>query len=178
MKFSTFALLGVVSSLCSSSSMMMASAATQDDEDHTHLRTTAITSSSDEESNCHSIHDKHLCQTENDNDSNKSCVWCECSAVPPVCVSDTESKGLPAGVFTCESPDAAAQDNDNDNDNEDELIYDFGLNDGRIIQLRENIMEKDSEEGEFCDSSSKSISGYMDVKGSKVRNVLRYKYKI
>ena len=169
MKFSTFALLGIVSSLCSSSSMMMASAATQGDEDHTHLRTTAtITSSSDEESNCHSIHDKNLCQTENDIESNKSCVWCECSAVPPVCVSDTESKGLPAGVFTCESPDAA-QDNDND---DDELIYDFGLNDGRIIQLRENIMEKDSEEGEFCDSSSKSISGYMDVKGSKVRTTI------
>lgn len=176
MKFSTFALLGIVSSLCSSSSMMMASAATQGDDDHTHLRTTAISTSSDVESNCHSIHDKNLCQTENDIESNKSCVWCECSAVPPVCVSDTESKGLPAGVFTCESPDAAAQDNDND---DDELIYDFGLNDGRIIQLRENIMEKDSKEGEFCDSSSKSISGYMDVKGSKVRTaVLRYNYKI
>jgi hypothetical protein len=163
MKFSTFALLGVVSS---SSSMMMMASAAKGIDDHTNLRTTATSS---DESNCHSIHDKNLCKAESDNESNESCIWCECSAVPPVCVSEDESKSLPAGVFTCESPDSssssdAAQDND-------ELIYDFGLNDGRIIQLRENIMEKGSEEGEFCDSSSKSISGYMDVKGSKVRTI-------
>jgi hypothetical protein len=148
--------------------MMMASAVKCDD-DHTNLRTTASTSS-EHESNCHSIHDKNLCKTESDNESNKSCVWCECSAVPPVCVSEDESKTLPEGVFTCESPDSSSSSSNAAQDN-DELIYDFGLNDGRIIQLRENIMEKGSEEGEFCDSSSKSISGYMDVKGSKVRTM-------
>lgn len=163
MKFSTFALLGVVSSLCSSSSMMMASAAKGDGE-HTNLRTTATLSSN--ESNCHNIHEERVCSLSNDNESNKSCVWCQCQAVPSVCVSEDESKTLPPGVFNCKSPDSSSN-AAHDNDDKDELIYDFGLNDGRIIQLRENIMEKGSEEAELCDSSSKSISGYMDVKGSK-----------
>jgi len=103
-----------------------------------------------------------------DCDSTKedSCVWCECEAVPSICVTTEESKSLPPDVFKCDStPSPDGHDNKNDND---ELMYDFGLNDGRIIQLRENIMESGSNESEFCDSSSKSISGYLDVKGSKV----------
>lgn len=66
--------------------------------------------------------------------------------MPSVCVTVDESKSLPAGVFDCDS-----------NNDDDDDIYDFGLKDGRIIQLRENPMERGSDESQFCDSSSKSI---------------------
>mmetsp|Transcript_13768 Transcript_13768/g.15341 ORF Transcript_13768/g.15341 Transcript_13768/m.15341 type:complete len:570 (+) Transcript_13768:63-1772(+) len=160
MKFSTVVLLGVVSSLSSPSSVMV-----NGDDHHNNLRTTADVVGNDE-SICHTFDKKKDCDTKS---TKSSCVWCECEAVPSICVTIEESKSLPPDVFKCDStssPDGHDNKNDNDSDN-DELMYDFGLNDGRIIQLRENIMESGSNEGEFCDSSSKSISGYLDVKGSK-----------
>jgi hypothetical protein len=52
-------------------------------------------------------------------------------------------------VFDCKSPG----------------FFDFHLEDGRTHQLTETITEAGDDD--ICDSSSKSISGYMDIKGSK-----------
>lgn len=156
MKFSTLTVLSLVASLSTSWSL----ATEKEGDNRDQLRKGAHAASHQNESNCHDVHDPNSCLKLIDSESNESCVWCKCSAVPSVCVTADESKSLPAGVFDCDS-------NDDDDDDEGELIYDFGLKDGRIIQLRENPMERGSDESQFCDSSSKSISGYMDVKGSK-----------
>ena len=120
------------------------------------------------ESNCHAMTSQSACNAATDNDTKASCVWCKCSAVPSVCVSPEESKSLPPGVFECDADDADIR------QEEEGLVFDFGRQDGSILQLREKINEKGSAEGEFCDASSKSISGYMDLKGSKVGYVISY----
>ena len=45
--------------------------------------------------------------------------------------------------------------------------FDFGLPGGLYLQLREKVNKAGSKDA-LCDCSSKSISGYMDLKGSKV----------
>jgi len=118
------------------------------------------------ESNCHGFSSSEsACTGATDENTNEHCVWCKCSAVPPVCVSPEESKSLPPGVFDCATPGSEAT--MEDTEEETATVFDFGLEDGRTIQLRETVNEKGSEDGDFCDSSSKSISGYMDLKGSK-----------
>ena len=120
-----------------------------------------------DDSNCHAMKSQSDCASATDEATNASCVWCKCSAVPPVCVSPEESNSLPPGVFECDASATATAASSESND--DSLpVYDFGLKDGRTIQLREKINERGSEDAEFCDASSKSISGYMDLKGSKV----------
>jgi len=108
------------------------------------------------ESSCHAKKSQSDCASTMDEDTNDSCVWCECAAVPPVCVSSTESKTLPSGVFDCKRKSNAESETP---------VHSFG--DGRTIQLRKSVQEVGSEGAEFCDPSSKSISGYMDLKGSK-----------
>ncbi|KAL3909008.1 MAG: hypothetical protein SGILL_008264, partial [Bacillariaceae sp.] len=64
-----------------------------------------------------------------------------------------QADGLPPGVFDCKSPDSEYG------------FFDFDLEDGRTFHLKEKVTEAGDDD--ICDSSSKSISGYMDVKGSK-----------
>lgn len=121
-------------------------------------------------SSCHAKKAKSDCTGTVDEDTGGSCVWCECAAVPPVCVSPDEASGLPPGVFDCGSEKAAAAENENQPPKEKVHpypSYDFGLQDGPTVQLREKVTEIGTEDAEFCDASSKSISGYMDLKGSK-----------
>lgn len=70
-----------------------------------------------------------------------------------------QAEGLPPGVFDCKSPDQMEQQQTVPG------FFDFHLEDGRTHQLRESITEAGADD--ICDSSSKSISGYMDIKGSK-----------
>mmetsp|Transcript_12754 Transcript_12754/g.26029 ORF Transcript_12754/g.26029 Transcript_12754/m.26029 type:complete len:157 (+) Transcript_12754:117-587(+) len=111
MKFTAVSLLGLVSL-----------AAAKDGDTHQHLR--ATTSNSLDEalnvngSSCYPIKSKDECKSTIDADSSTPCVWCECAAVPPVCVSSEESKGLPPGVFDCgdaSSPDENGNENNNNN---------------------------------------------------------------
>ena len=114
------------------------------------------------ESSCHAASSSQSkCTSTKDSETNEACVWCKCSAVPPVCVSPEESKGLPPGVFDCGSS------------NEDASPR-FDLPGGKYLQLRETVNEAGSEDADFCDGSSKSISGYMDLKGSKVGSMCRW----
>eukprot|EP00531_Pseudo-nitzschia_arenysensis_P001320 CAMPEP_0116142442 /NCGR_PEP_ID=MMETSP0329-20121206/14913_1 /TAXON_ID=697910 /ORGANISM="Pseudo-nitzschia arenysensis, Strain B593" /LENGTH=553 /DNA_ID=CAMNT_0003637683 /DNA_START=63 /DNA_END=1724 /DNA_ORIENTATION=+ len=146
MKFTSTAFLGLLSLVAAN--------------DH-HLRAkTLLEPSNVSESSCHAATSQSACSSAVDSETNESCVWCKCAAVPPVCVSPEESKGLPPGVFTC---DAAQEEKKPDN------LFEFNLeeNKSKTLQLREKVYEKGSKDGDFCDASSKSISGYMDLKGSK-----------
>ena len=160
MKFIPVALLSLLS--------LVANA--KDGDTNTHLRAPGSSRESDDvgDSNCHAMKSQSDCASATDEDTNASCVWCKCSAVPPVCVSPEESKGLPPGVFECDAAAAAASSEEEEDSQESPPVYDFGLKDGRTIQLREKINERGSDDADFCDASSKSISGYMDLKGSKV----------
>jgi len=117
------------------------------------------------ESNCHSETSESACTGASDADSGEACVWCKCSAVPSVCVSSDEAGGLPSGVFDCGTTDGSGESSATTNDTEGgSLFYEFGA---KTLQLRETVHEAGSDSADFCDASSKSISGYMDVKGSK-----------
>ena len=114
------------------------------------------------ESNCRSSSSSEsTCTSTKDSETNEACVWCNCQAVPPICVSPEESKSLPSGVYQCDSS------------NEDASPR-FDLPGGKYLQLRETVNEAGSEDADFCDGSSKSISGYMDLKGSKVGSMCRW----
>jgi cathepsin A (carboxypeptidase C) len=97
------------------------------------------------ESACNSVTDEQQCYATADDASQQSCVWCDCQAVPPVCVSPDQSKDLPEGVFKCSSPGL------------------FQFVDDQVHHLKETVMDH----SDLCDASTKSISGYMDIKGSK-----------
>jgi hypothetical protein len=103
-----------------------------------------IVSLSEAEGDCNAIKDKDQCLSSTDD--SESCVWCECQAVPSVCVSKDQAESLPPGVFQCSSP-----------------VGEFHFVEDRVHHLKENLMGK----SEICDASSESISGYMDIKGSK-----------
>mmetsp|Transcript_21668 Transcript_21668/g.53755 ORF Transcript_21668/g.53755 Transcript_21668/m.53755 type:complete len:546 (-) Transcript_21668:863-2500(-) len=138
MKFTSMAFLGLISMVAAS--------------DH-HLRAKSLLEIDMKESSCLAAKTQSACSSATDSETNEACVWCKCAAVPPVCVSPEESKGLPPGVFEC---DAASAGNN---------VFEFG--ETKTLQLREKVSEKGSSDGEFCDASSKSISGYMDLSGSK-----------
>lgn len=97
------------------------------------------------EDDCTAITDKDQCLSSAD--ASDSCVWCECQAVPSVCVSKDQADSLPPGVFQCSAP----------------AVGEFHFVEDRVHHLKENPMGK----SDICDASSESISGYMDIKGSK-----------
>jgi carboxypeptidase C (cathepsin A) len=115
---------------------------------------------------CNDIHDEKSCYEAIDSDTNGHCVWCDCQAVPSVCVTKDQSESLPPGVFDCKSPDRRSNDqnsNNNNNADDDKL---FRFVEDRTYQLTETAAGGIDGPESICDPSSKSISGYMDIKGS------------
>ena len=98
----------------------------------------------EQQSACNSVTNEKQCYATTDEDGN-GCQWCKCQAVPPVCVTQEQANDLPAGVFDCSAPGY------------------FPFLEYRSYNLKENEMGN----SDLCDASSKSISGYMDIKGSK-----------
>lgn len=99
-----------------------------------------------EENDCNSAASEKACFDSKDEAGN-TCVWCDCQAVPSVCVSPGQAKDLPSGVFQCKTPGL------------------FQFAEDRVHHLKEHKQAQGDDD--FCDASSKSISGYMDIKGSK-----------
>jgi len=101
------------------------------------------------ESSCNQAPDEETCYKTVDADSQEPCEWCVAGAIPSECMSQEQAAGLPEGVFECRTP-------------------------GRILLEAHDktfaLQTKEHETSDLCDASSKSISGYMDIKGSKYDN--------
>jgi len=109
-------------------------------------------------STCNDATDRNRCATMKDEDG-LDCEWCEAGAIPSECMSQKQAKLLPAGVFECSIPSVITTGGTSRSDTDDGFLFS-----GRYHRLR--VKESTGDEG-FCDPSSKSISGYMDIQGSQ-----------
>jgi len=97
-------------------------------------------------SSCNDIKDESTCNASSDK-NDEACVWCKCAALPSQCFSMSQSKMVPPSVFQCDSSSLEEV--------EENLLQYYKIRDAPV-------------DSEFCDpSSSLSLSGYMDVSGSR-----------
>ena len=109
------------------------------------------TASGNVESSCNKIKDRESCRQSNDNNSNEQCVWCECSAIPSECASLSQAEALPEAVFTCDEPEKKMN------------SHSFSFIEGVTHSISHDDVDKT-----LCDATSpRSLSGYMDITGSK-----------
>jgi cathepsin A (carboxypeptidase C) len=118
-----------------------------------HLRTS--TTQKDPSSPCNDAYDEKSCYAATD-DSGEPCLWCRCQAVPSECLSPDQSKNVPPGVFDCTTPSSPDENDDDDG------VLTFSFVKGVTHRLHREKVSKD-----LCDASSKSVSGYVDIRGSK-----------
>jgi cathepsin A (carboxypeptidase C) len=94
-------------------------------------------------------------------DDGVQCVWCKCSAIPSECLNVEQAKAAPPGVFDCApAPSPSVEEEsasttvsaDSIGYNPDQFNY----------SLKESPVD-----GSLCDPDSLSISGYVDITGSK-----------
>lgn len=90
-------------------------------------------------------------------DDGVQCVWCKCSAIPSECLNVEQAKAAPPGVFDCApAPSPSTEFSTVSADS-------IGYNPDRFnYNLKENPVD-----GSLCDPDSLSISGYVDITGSK-----------
>ena len=100
-----------------------------------------------EESSCSTYLDEKSCNGSFDSNG-VSCVWCKCAAIPSECLSVDQSKSLPPGVFECDSVSGL------------EVTADMPISQSSYV-LKDGVVD-----GSLCDPNSKSLSGYIDIKGS------------
>jgi len=102
-------------------------------------------------SSCNKISEPNSCRSAKDESSFESCVWCECSAIPSECASVSQAEGLPEAVFNC------------DNASQSKIGLSYNFMEGITHSISDDEVDKN-----FCDASSpRSLSGYMDITGSK-----------
>lgn len=86
------------------------------------------------------------------------CVWCDCEAVPSMCASASEAARLPDQVFECGAARPAVEEKTTSIAN-----LTFNFKGGVTHSIQSNLIDKS-----FCDDSSPlSMSGYVDITGSK-----------
>lgn len=102
-----------------------------------------------QKSSCNSAKSSAECIDAVDAVSGAACEWCVASAIPSECMSPEQANQLPSGVFDCSVPGQKA------------IAKKFDFLQGQTHTLRTNDVQSG-----FCDPSSKSISGYMDISGS------------
>jgi len=110
---------------------------------------------------CNEAANKQSCQGTTDEESQQACVWCECQAIPSECLTPNQAASVPPGVFDCD------KDIDTDIDMKDIDMKDTHSHTFQFAQGVTHTLKGEAVQGDLCDDSSKSISGYMDVKGSK-----------
>lgn len=118
------------------------------------LRTAATVSAPMEESSCNTAHDLHTCSRTTDSVTGLACEWCVAGAIPSECMSQDQAKLLPAGVFECSIPGQ-------------QRTTTFQFQRYSRHQRTYHLNAKQIEQTDICDPSSRSISGYMDISGSK-----------
>lgn len=96
-----------------------------------------------QESACNRVTSKESCFATIDDDSGKPCSWCVAGAIPSECVTQEQAAQLPESVFECSIPGLSS--------------FDFVQDKSHTFFAKDN---------DICDPSSKSLSGYMDIKGS------------
>ena len=114
------------------------------------------------ESVCNAQRDQDSCFQVSDEDGTP-CQWCIAGAIPSECMSAAQSKMLPEGVFECVSPSHAST---------VQQTFEFptifsssGTAPSQRFTLQTNAPEPTKTD--LCDSSSASLSGYMDIRGSQ-----------
>lgn len=80
------------------------------------------------------------------------CVWCVSGAIPSECMSSAQAESLPSGVFDCSTP---------------RFHFDSQVFLGRRLRYSLKTTTPEPEVSDICDASSKSLSGYIDIKGSQ-----------
>mmetsp|Transcript_6967 Transcript_6967/g.9998 ORF Transcript_6967/g.9998 Transcript_6967/m.9998 type:complete len:613 (+) Transcript_6967:34-1872(+) len=123
-------------------------------------------------SSCSTIKKEDQCKTSKD-ENGIPCVWCKCAAVPSECLNLDQSKNVPPGVFQCEETAVdtiAVKEKKNGeikiNNDESYATNDINRqsnNDPEHMHLLSDAPVESS----LCDPNSKSLSGYMDIAGSK-----------
>ena len=98
----------------------------------------------EQESACNNAPNRDSCFAMVDEESGMPCSWCVAGAIPSKCVTQEQAKQLPEAVFECSSPG--------------QTVFSF-------VEDRSHTFF--SKENDICDPSSKSLSGYMDIKGSE-----------
>lgn len=121
-----------------------------------------------EESSCMQFQMEDECNGSVDDDG-VQCVWCKCSAIPSECLNVNQSQKVPAGVFDCASPTEIVKDIPQGKKithmiSSSDVTSDSSVYDGSMFQYS---LRDDAVDGSLCDPSSKSLSGYIDVTGSK-----------
>ena len=124
---------------------------------------------------CDQAESEAECLQAKDDEQHEPCVWCDSQAVSSGCFSQDQSRQLPASVFHCKTPGASssssstASSSSSSSSSHETLgltktSFDFMQGNGTY-----HLLHKVHQPGEdaLCDGSSKSISGYMDIKGSK-----------
>jgi carboxypeptidase C (cathepsin A) len=103
----------------------------------------AVQAETAQASACNQVGDRDSCFATVDEDSSMPCSWCVAGAVPSECVTQDQAQQLPESVFECSTPGKSS----------------FSFVEGTSHEF----FGKDND---ICDPSSKSLSGYMDIKGS------------
>lgn len=130
---------------------------------HTTTTTTTTTTKSSDptaESSCNRATSLSECRTLLDDESQLPCEWCVAGAIPSECMSPAQAALLPEAVFECSTPGV------------DEINEEEKEDDGRQYQFLDGtvgvrVRAKESEDSTFCDATSKSISGYIDLSNSQ-----------
>lgn len=101
-----------------------------------------------QQSPCNQAPTRDVCiQTLDEHD--QPCEWCEAGAIPSECMSTEQAQSLPAGVFDCSTPG-----------------FTFNTQVFGTARYLLKTTTPEPEISDICDASSKSLSGYIDIKGS------------
>lgn len=100
---------------------------------------------------CNDAHNQDTCARTLD-EHQQPCYWCEAGAIPSECMSSEQAASLPSGVFDCSTPGSFRFDS-----------HVFGRRQEYTLKTK----TPQPEVSDICDNSSKSLSGYIDIKGSQ-----------
>ena len=138
-------------------SLGVASAQDASSSSTTFLRKSSSSSNNVELSACNKVTDQDTCFQTVDEESGMPCSWCVAGAIPSECVTQEQAKDLPPSVFECSVPGRNDKAESSGVDTQREMTFNF------VEDRTHTFFSKDNE---ICDPSSKSLSGYMDIKGS------------